>query len=311
MGQERTSFIVNPSAGRGSVAAQWPLIKTIAEDRFKPFSFHLTGGPGEATGLTRGALQNGADLIVCVGGDGTLNEVVNGFFEEDRPIRRGTRLGLIPNGTGCDLIKTIPIPKDVEKAIQVIVEGRVEPLDLGRLTFQDHSGRRTRRYFHNVTSFGLGGEVVERVNRTTKRFGGFASFIWATLVSVLNHQKKRIKMRFDEKQETSVMALNVAVANGQYHGGGMWIAPGASAYDGLLNVTVVGDLSVPQVFWHLPKLYNGRIFEVKEVQAVSCTRIEADSEGKVLLDVDGEQPGELPATIDMVPAAIPLIVPRS
>jgi YegS/Rv2252/BmrU family lipid kinase len=311
MGPAKISFIVNPNAGMGSAAKQWPLIKAMAENHFGSFSFHFTTGTGDATKLARAALQNRSELIICVGGDGTLNEVVNGFFENDHLIHREAMLGLIPNGTGCDLIKTIPISRRLEKAMQVIVEGHARPLDLGRLSFKDHRGQWTSRYFHNVTSFGLGGEVVERANRTTKVFGGFVSFIWATLISVMLHRKKRIKLRIDDQPEASIVALNIAVANGQYHGGGMWIAPGASAYDGLLNVTMVGNLTLPQVFWHLPKLYNGKIFELKEVQSVSCRSIHAYSEEKVLLEMDGEQPGQLPAKIDMVPAAISLIVPRS
>jgi diacylglycerol kinase family enzyme len=182
-------------------------------------------------------------------------------------------------------------------------------IDLGRLSYRDHQGRTALKYFHNVTSFGLGGEVDERANGTTKVFGGFFSFIWATVASVLLYDKKRIRLRVDDNFDETVLAWNIAVANGQYHGGGMQVAPDASAHDGLFHVTIVGDLSLPEVFTNLHNLYNGKIYQVKNVQSLTGRRIEAFSDQKVLLDVDGEQPGILPVTIDMVPGALRIIVP--
>jgi diacylglycerol kinase family enzyme len=158
-----------------------------------------------------------------------------------------------------------------------------------------------------VTSFGLGGEVDERVNRGGNLFGGFVSFIWATLVSLLAYNKKHIRLRVDDAFDQQVKTWNVAVANGQYHGGGMWVAPAASLTDGLFHVTVVGDLSLPKVFRELPNLYNGKIYQVKKVRTLTGKRVEADSDQRVLLDVDGEQPGRLPAIIEMVPGKLRFI----
>jgi diacylglycerol kinase family enzyme len=160
-----------------------------------------------------------------------------------------------------------------------------------------------------VTSFGLGGEVDDRANRTTKAFGGFVSFIWATLISILIYHKKRIHLTVDEGFAQTVVCWNVAVANGQYHGGGMWVAPEARVDDGLFHVTVIGDFSLPEVFWNLPKLYNGTLVELKKVKTLAGKRVEASSDERVLLDVDGEQPGQLPAAIDMVPGVLPFIMP--
>jgi YegS/Rv2252/BmrU family lipid kinase len=243
-----------------------------------------------------------------VGGDGTLNEVVNGLMDVEEQRRAGTAIGYIPNGTGCDFIKSVPIPRDSEEALQRIRQRSLRTIDLGKLVFLDHAGRRAVRYFHNVTSFGLGGEVDARVNRTSKRFGPFLSFIWATLISILVYGKKRVRLKVDGSYEGEVSVWNVAVANGQYHGGGMWVAPGASVDDGTLDVTVVGDLSLAGVFRNLPNLYNGKILQVKKVFGLKGKTISASSDQKVLLDVDGEQPGTLPAAIDVVPAALNLIV---
>lgn len=257
--------------------------------------------------FTRLALRKGAEVVVCVGGDGTLNEVVNGFMGEYAPNRPGAMLGLIPRGTGCDLIKTVPIPRDLNRALDVIAGFHAWPVDLGRLRYTDHHGRTSQRYFHNVTSFGLGGEVDERVNSSTKVFGGFISFICATLISILIYNKKPIHLKVDDSLDQTVMSWNVIVANGQYHGGGMWVAPGAVVDDGRFHVTVVGDLSLPEVFLNLPNLYNGKIGQVKKVAMLVAKRVEAYSKQRVLLDVDGEQPGQLPVVIDIVPRALPLI----
>jgi diacylglycerol kinase (ATP) len=307
MASRKITFIVNPNAAMGSVSKAWPQIEALAKDRLGPFQTQFTAGPGDATGLARQALIEGTDLIICVGGDGTLNEVVNGFMGEEGPIRPEALLGFIPLGTGCDFIKTVPIPRDINRALDLIRGRHVRPIDLGRLQYRDHHGNSAYRYFHNVTSFGLGGEVDERVNRTTKAFGGFISFIWATLISILIYDKKQIHLKVDNGFDQSVLIWNVVVANGQYHGGGMWVAPDASVDDGLFHVTVIGDLTLPQVFLNLPSLYNGKIYQVEKVTSLAGKRVKAYSDQQVLMDVDGEQPGQLPVTIEMVPGAVPLI----
>jgi len=293
----------------GAVGRQWPQIEGLAKARIGSFRFHLTTGPGDATRLARQALLRGAEVIVCVGGDGTLNEVINGLMDGHGPVEPRVRLGLIPNGTGCDLVKTVPIPKEINGALDLILEGHVLPIDLGRVTYRERRGRTACRYFHNVTSIGLGGEVADRVNRTTRALGGFLSFLWATLISLLLYDKKRVRLKVDDGLEETAVAWTIAVANGQFQGGGMWIAPGARIADGLFHVTVVGDLGLPEVFRNLPKLYNGKILEVEKVSSFSARKIEVDSDQRVLLEVDGEQPGQLPATIEMAPAALNLITP--
>ena len=310
MTSRKIAFIVNPSAAMGSTGREWPQIKALARDRLGPFQALLTTGPGDAIRLTRLVLLEGVDLVVCVGGDGTLNEVVNGFMGEDGPIRPEAMLGFIPRGTGCDLIKTVPIPRELNRALDVIISSHARPIDLGRLTYRDHHGRSSSKYFHNITSLGLGGEVDERVNRTTKVFGGFLSFIWATLISILTYEKKQIHLKVDNGFDQTVMSWNIVVANGQYHGGGMWVAPEAVVDDGLFHVTVIGDLTLAEVFYNLPKLYNGKILQLEKVSALTGKRVEAYSDQRVLLDVDGEQPGQLPAIIDIVPGALPLIISK-
>ena len=303
----RIVFIVNPHAGSGSTGANWPKIESIAGDRLGPFETYMTRGPGDGVKLVKNALAQKVRLLVCVGGDGTLNEVVNGIMMHEASRRSELVLGFIPNGTGCDFVRTVSIPQNLEQAVDLIAAGAARRIDLGMLFFRDDLGRERRRYFHNIASFGLGGEVAQRVNRTTKALGPFISFMWATLVSIFLCGKKKIRIRVDEGPEQELTVWNVAVANGQYHGGGMWVAPGASVSDGLLNVTVIGDLAIPEIFLNLPKLYNGKIDDIEKVTMLAGEKVEALSNQPVLLDVDGEQPGKLPVVIDIIPDGLNII----
>ena len=303
----KIAFIVNPHAGNGSAGSNWPAIETLAKNRLGPFETYMTKRPGDAIVFAKDAVATEARLVVCVGGDGTLNEIVNGIMMHEESVRSDVTLGFVPDGTGCDFVRTVSIPADLEHAIDLIAAGPVRNIDLGKLSFRDHHGSDCFRYFHNVTSFGLGGEVARRVNNTTKAFGPFISFIWATLISIFLYGKKRIRIRVDKDFEQEFFVWNVAVANGQYHGGGMWVAPGASVDDGLFNVTVIGDLTIPEVFSSLPKLYNGRINDISKVVTLVGEKIEALSDQRVLLDVDGEQPGTLPIVINMLPGALKII----
>jgi diacylglycerol kinase (ATP) len=297
---KKTVFIVNPHAGNGSTGKEWPGIGNRARDLLGPFETCLTGGPGDATRITRERLL-----------DGTLNEVVNGFLDENTPFRKDAVLGFLPNGTGCDFSRTMPIPDSLEASLDTIREDHLHTIDLGHIRFRDYHGNTATRYFHNIASFGLGGEVVDRVNRTSKACGPFLTFIWGTLVSLFAYGKKRVSIRVDDGEERTVDVLNIAIANGRYHGGGMLVAPDALTDDGLFHVTIIGAMNLPLVFWHLPKLYLGGIKRIRQVTMQTGKRVIASSKQRVLLDIDGEQPGTLPAELAIVPGAIKMIIKKS
>ena len=306
----RLIAIVNPASANGKTGREWQKIESTLERVLgHKFETCFTEGQNHATEIARESLTKGTEIVIVVGGDGTVNEVVNGFMGEKGPLRTGAALAYIPRGTGCDFVKTVSIPRELDKAMDLIDCSQDRLIDLGKLKYRDHNGRPSLRYFHNITSFGLGGEVDERVNRSSKACGGFISFIWATLISILTYDKKRIHLKIDNGLEQRVTSWNVVAANGQYHGGGMWVAPDATVDDGLFHVIVIGDLSLPEVFWNLPKLYTGKILQVKKVSGFEAKRVEAYSDQRVLLDVDGEQLGQLPVVIEMVPGALPLIMP--
>jgi len=303
----KTAFIVNPHAGHGSTGSTWPFIESLAKDRLGFIDTYITRRTGDAVIFAKNAAAEKTRLLVCVGGDGTLNEVVNGIMMTEESVRSDLTLGFIPNGTGCDFIKTVSIPQDIEQAMDLIASGHTRRIDLGVLFLKNHNGRDCCRYFHNIASFGLGGEVAQRVNRTTKALGPFISFMWATLISVFLYGTKSIRILIDGSYQKEVAVWNVVVANGQYHGGGMRVAPDASVCDGLLHVTIIGDLKISEVLIHLPKLYNGRINDIDKVITRTCKKVAAISDERVLLEVDGEQPGMLPMVVKIIPRALRII----
>ncbi|MFC1888360.1 diacylglycerol/lipid kinase family protein [Thermodesulfobacteriota bacterium] len=300
--------IVNPNSANGSTRNDWPSIKGKIEGAVGGFEHRFTEGPMDAMRVTREALMSGYKTIISVGGDGTNNEIVNGFFDGDEPIGREAALGVISRGTGSDLIKTLGIPKDLDKAVSIIAEGRVKPIDVGRMTFLDHQGNERIRYFINITSFGMGGAVDERVNRTTKVFGGFVSFFWATLMTFITYRNQRVRFQVDDMETHETPIVNIAVANGKFFGGGMMVAPEAVMDDGLFDIIVLGDMGPIESLLNGPKIYKGTHVNHPKVETMRGRKVTATSDERVLLDVDGEQPGMLPATFEIVTGAVQAIV---
>ncbi|MCF8061645.1 MAG: diacylglycerol kinase family lipid kinase, partial [Deltaproteobacteria bacterium] len=208
---KRTTIIVNPNAGTGAAARQWPRIRTVSERLLGPGEVRFTRGPGDALRFAAEAAGSGAELLICVGGDGTLNEVVNGLLSNRAAARGLCVLGYVPCGTGCDLSRTLAIPRDPVRALEVIACGTTRTVDAGRIGFRGNRGAAGQQFFHNVVSFGLGGEVDERVNRGSKALGGFLSFIRATLLSILLFRKKRVCFRLDEGPVVETIAWNIVV----------------------------------------------------------------------------------------------------
>jgi diacylglycerol kinase (ATP) len=288
--------VVNPHSGNRTTGKQWPGIKDYLKEQLGTFDHALTQGMGDATRITRKALHDHYDMILSVGGDGTNNEIVNGFFHERDLIRKEAVFGCISRGTGSDLIKTLRIPKTTDGAVQVILGGRRHLIDVGRMTLVDHKGKEVLRYFINIASFGMGGAVDEKVNTTSKRF--------------VQYRNQTVTIKSDGAAARQERIVNIAVANGQYFGGGMHVAPQASMDDGLFDVVIIGDFTKREAMTQGMKIYRGTHVHHPKVAHFRAKRIEASSQERVLLDVDGEQPGRLPASFEIVPAAIQVCVPE-
>ena len=310
----RTVLVVNPSAQNGQLGRRWPELAADLRRDLGGFEEAMTAAPGDATRLTRQALESGAGAVVAVGGDGTINEVVNGFFDGDRPVAPRAMLGILPFGTGGDFRKTIPIPKDTREAARVLAARQSRTIDVGHLEMTGPDGAPQSRIFINIASFGMSGLVDEYVNKTSKRLGGRLSFMLATARAGLAWENQRVRLVFDgdESAPADLTINTVAVANGRYFGGGMFVAPQAELDDGQFDVVALGDMGMADFVLKSRRLYDGSHLTMDKVshRRAKVVRAEPASPGqKVELDVDGETPGILPATFRVVPRAIDLIVP--
>lgn len=304
-------FVVNPNSANRTTGKDWPAIESEARRYFPGMDVRFTSGPMQAAELARAALREGADLIVSVGGDGTHNEVINGFFEAGTPVRPGAAFAVLSRGTGGDFRKTLGLGrcfgKEIAAAVAELARCRLAPCDVGKLTFVDHADRQVVRMFINITSFGIGGEVDAEVNRATKALGGKVSFFIGSFKATLRYRNRRVRVAIDGRAVWDGEIYNVAVANGRYFGGGMMIAPRAEIDDGLFDVIFCGDFSFGDALRLGSKVYKGAHLDMPKVRFERGRVIEAFSDECVLLDVDGEQPGRLPAKLEVVPAAVQVL----
>jgi diacylglycerol kinase family enzyme len=316
----RTFVIANPKAGAGAVEEDWPLIERLLRARLPEIDMAFTEGPGHATLLAREALRAGWEMVVAVGGDGTLNEVVNGFFEPPEPESRYTVtedgwmqlahdgppefidedavLGVIPLGTGGDFKRSVGLMGGHRETIEHFSGRSVREIDVGQIGFIDKDDELACRYFVNIASAGFSGAVDEIANNSWKGLGGTPSFLLATARAFVKWKNIDIELLLDSTVEIEDCMQNIVVANGEFFGGGMWIAPGAELDDGEFQVVVMGDLSRREVLAIAPKIYRGQHFQNGKIYRRNASRISArvaDSSREALLDVDGETPGRLPA----------------
>jgi diacylglycerol kinase (ATP) len=297
--------IVNPAAGHGKALEAWAKVRAHLKCAVETVR---TEGPGHATRLAAQALAQSADTIVAVGGDGTINEVVNGFFEQDRLISNRASLAIVPHGTGSDFIKMLQLPPDAEMAAAVIQAKNHRLLDLMKVRYTKLDGTPASRYAINITSFGMGAAVASRVNRSSKIFGRKMSFVLATVRTAMAFSGSSVSMCFDNSKTIHAEVTNVAVGNGKYQGAGMLSCPRAAIDDGVLDVTVVEFLPALQLLRNLPLLYNGKIYSHPKIQFHRVQSVRADSKKIILVEVDGETVGRLPIEISVMPQALRMSV---
>jgi YegS/Rv2252/BmrU family lipid kinase len=303
-------FIVNPASGAGRAGREWSAIAGWLPSTGLTFEAAMTTRPLEATQIAERAVRESRPVIVAVGGDGTLNEVVNGFFHNGAPIPTTSRLAMLPLGTGGDFRRTLRIPLDPKAAVDVLRTGVARRLDAGCVSYKANDGSTGVRHFINIADAGLGGEVVHRVNSGSKRLGS-ATFSLTSFMSLLAWRNKPMNVVVDGVAH-DLKAQQVIVANCQYFGGGMRMAPTASPTDGVFDVILVGDAGKLETIRGIGTVRSGAHMDEHnpKIQFMYGKRISVTSPQQVRIDLDGEDPGFLPALFEIQPGAIEFITPR-
>jgi diacylglycerol kinase family enzyme len=300
--RERLCLIVNPHSAGGATRGRLDDLRRAAAASFAEWEVRETNGPRHATAIARQAATEGFGVIAAVGGDGTASETVNGLFEGDRPLNPNVVFSVVPAGTGSDLVRTLAVPRDLDEAFRVLAHGDTRTSDAIHVTSTLESGESTSQVGINQAGFGVSAEVVRRSNRSSKQWGGTATFLKATLGAVANYRPAPVRVKWaarGEERSWEGPVLLGFTANGRYAGGGMHIGRGASMQDGLLKLILVPEMSLQRILVALPRLYSGHLEAVRGVVVAEAETIEASliDRGDVPVDVDGEQPGSLPVAV--------------
>jgi YegS/Rv2252/BmrU family lipid kinase len=303
-----TVFIVNPAAGGGRSGRVWARLEGAARTSCASPRVCFTSERGAAIAIARQAATDGAQLVVAVGGDGTVNEVVNGLMRAPDGARRSVALGVLATGTGRDLARSLDLPADPIGQLARITGGIDRRIDVGRVTFGGPAAGEPR-YFVNVASFGLSGVADRIMNGHALRWlPTKLAFQAAVVRSLTVFRNAKVRIRVDEADWQEVTLKVGAVCNGRHFGGGMQIAPLASLDDQQLDVIIIGDMSAAMLARKFTTVYRGAHLELPEVSFTRGRRIVAEPTGSadVPLDIDGEGLGALPATFEVLPGALAL-----
>ncbi len=299
----KLTVIVNPHAGRRRVEREIPELERNLRSKGLDYVLLRTEGPGDATRFAREALEGGGRFVVAVGGDGTVNEVVNGMLDaEGTPVGEDPVLGVVAAGSGSDFVRTFGLPGDATRACSHLTGDNTYPLDVGKITYAAPGGGTETRYFVNVAEAGLGAAVAARADRMSPRLGQAKYFVgfWLTLP---RFKLAEVRVRADRKTYEGP-AYMIVVGNGQYYGGGMKVSPRSYPGDGVLDgVVFKGPKS--DAFTMIPKIYRGEHVphpHIEELRVKGELVVEADR--PLPIEADGEVLGDTPATFAVIPHPI-------
>jgi diacylglycerol kinase (ATP) len=310
--------IINPESAGGATRDAWPRIASELSTHFGSFTPKFTTRTGEGIELAANAARKGTKLIIACGGDGTISEVANGILSVDCD----SELGILPSGTGGDFRRTLGIPNRVAAAARILRDGQTRLIDAGKITFTNDDGEPESRYFLGVASFGMSADVIARVKEggpdwlpTTgpSWLTGRLSFAVAMLQTAAKKSATRVVVQLDDDPARHMTVANLCVANARYFGGGMKIAPNAKLTDGKFDVVSVGDLGAARILANAPRLYAGAHLSMSEVGHALAVKVSARSidNQRIEVEVDGEIPGHLPATFQILPKALRIRCPKN
>ena len=302
----RVLLIVNPRSANGSTGRKWPKMERRLREAAPPFDAVFTGAAGDAIRLAaEGAMRY--ETVVAVGGDGTISEVANGILSAGAE----AALGVIPRGTGSDLVRTLGIPTSVEAAASLLANGPRRRIDVGSATFSGLHGEMASRWFVNAAEVGAGAKVVDAINRASRRLSGPPAFWWAILITIFRYRASPASIVTDGSPPLELLLSNAWIANGCYSGGGIRSAPRAAVDDGLLDVVAVEHGPAWRRILGLLKLRSGAFVEMPEVQYRTAARVEVTAERPLPIEIDGDAVGTTPAVFEVVPSRLTVVASRA
>jgi diacylglycerol kinase (ATP) len=298
-------LICNSRSGRGGVGRSFPEVRARLEERELDYEVRYTEGRGHATELAREALAQGFRFLVAVGGDGTIHEVVNGMMTEDHAVNPDSVLGVVAAGTGSDFIKTFGLPATIPAHAVAHLDGTESfPIDIGRIDYvQD--GAPATRYFANIAEVGLGAAAVARAEKLPRWLGPTVYFV-AFWLAVRKHRAAHVTVDLVDRSYEGRMN-NLVVANGQFFGGGMKVAPKAVPTDGLLDIQIEHARKKDAIAL-MPKIYKGQHVPHPDILEAKRVRVSIESEHPLPIEADGEVLGFTPATFEVIRDVISLKV---
>ncbi len=299
-----TRLIVNPTAGANGTAKNWPHIQSLLKSIGLRFEYDVTEAPGHARELAATAAKKGYEMVVSVGGDGTINEVVNGLHDAGNT--SDVLLGIISTGTGSDYIRTLGLPATYPENCQRLINPGKLYVDIGVIEYTSR-GKTAKRVFVNFAGLGFAAEIVKATTLKFKTLSAMPAYLLGLLTTLFSYQNQDISLLIDGELISRKMCT-VLMNNGRYSGGGMFAAPEADLSDGWLDVLIIGDLSKADLLWSLPRLYRGTHLTHHKVTLKKARVIEIQSTEALSLQADGELLGELPARCYLLPEALTIAV---
>jgi YegS/Rv2252/BmrU family lipid kinase len=299
--------IVNPNAGGKKCEKDWPKIAKALKKNNIDFFAVLTEKRGHAISLTKEYVEMGYRKFISIGGDGTLNEVVNGVFKQTKVCTSDITIAVITVGTGNDWGRTFYIPSDYNKCASLIQKTDTFVQDAGMVSFSSEKGL-TNRYFINMAGLGFDGLVAQKTNHD-KDMGRANPLVYVKNIFVSLFSFKSVPTRIvvdDIEMNHKVFSMGIGI--GQYNGGGMKQAPNAVPDDGLFELTIIKDMSKWSVIANVNRLYNGTIGKHKQVEQHKGRHITIEPKTPVLLETDGESLGQSPLTFVLIPKSLRVVI---
>jgi diacylglycerol kinase (ATP) len=300
----RMRVIVNPAAGAGKTAKKWPQIMVLLKSLGLDFEYDVTEAPGHAIELAKSAVEKGYELLVSVGGDGTIHEIVNGLHEAGG--NANVAVGIVNTGTGADYIRTIGVPRRYKEACQCLLSPSRRTVDLGVVEYTK-GGQRKKRLFVNFAGIGFDAEVVKATTEKFKALGDMPSYLMGLFSTLMSYENRDVSIIVDgEHGERRI--CTIMLNNGRYGGGGMLPAPNADPSDGFFDLVIIDDITKPDLIMSIPRIYRGTHLTHPKVTLMRAREVEIIPTLTSAVQADGELLGEAPARFSVLPAALNVVV---